>query len=72
MIYEHYTNGGWIGFDTHYVKSLRRKVPRLCVGIKKDGDQIKTTCVCLIHKNTEILSDLYKAVGHYLGESVKG
>ena len=68
MIFEHLTNGGWVGFDTCYVERLKRKIPRLRVGLRvKGSDQINTANVCLIHKNTEFLPDLHRAIGHYLG-----
>lgn len=84
MIYERCVSGGWVGFDTQYIKQLRRKVPMLCIGfregekpksklhigdypITEDNRKWRKVGVLLIHKNTEILPDLYKAIGHYLG-----
>lgn len=66
MIYEHFVNGGWIGFETRYIEQLKRTLPVLWIGIEDKG-KIKKTGVPLICKNTEILPDLYKAIGHYLG-----
>lgn len=67
MIYEHFAHGGWVGFDTRFVKELGKRIPRLGVGIKQKDGEIKVSCVLLIHKTTEILPDLYKAISHYLG-----
>jgi len=69
MIYEHFVSGGWIGFDTAYIEKRGRKLPFLWIGIKdkENKGMIKRTGVPLIHKNTEILPDLYRAIGHYLG-----
>lgn len=66
MIFEHFVSGGWIGFRAEYLERLKRKVPVLWLGIR-DKDKMRKTGLYLIHKNTEILPDLYKAIGHYLG-----
>lgn len=92
MIYESRVSDGWVGFETRFVKALRRKIPFLFIGFYEEEKskkqkrgffisghkgywvpetgkerKLRTVGVPLIHKNTEILPALYKAIGHYLG-----
>ena len=74
VIYERFVSGGWVGFGTNYVERLGRMVPYLYVGWREDKtkSEFRRIGVPLIHKNTDILPDLYKAIGHYLEQRKEG